>query len=173
MQTEQTDHFLSQSQLEEVATRYTEAEEKAVMSQQEWVVFELGDELFTLSMNELDEISSMQGGIAVKAINRHVLGLISIRGEPVILVDMGQTLGVRPAIEPNDLQRVLVLRNNEGESAGFLVDRIIKVTDFNNWQQADSARHHYHSEFIKAITEYQGRGVSQLCSDALLAGLNH
>lgn len=161
--------FLSHHQLQQIAADYARDEQESTLDLDQWLIFSLGNELFTLSMNELDQVANVSSGIAVPAVSSHILGLITVRGEPLILVDMGQALGLRHAPEPNEHQRVLVLKDDKGQAAGFLVDAIIKVTDLSDWQkQSDQEHQQQFSHFVEAISDYNGRGVSRLCPSQLL-----
>jgi len=173
MATEQNFKFLSQGQLDDMAEHYSEAEQSVTLEQEQWLLFSLGKELFSISMNELDEIALVSGGIAIPSIKKHVIGLISLRGEPMVLVDTSKALGLKATEKFQQLQRVLVLKDDDGKPSGFLVDSIIKVTELSNWQDhAESEQQHYHSRFVEAITEYSGNGVSRLNPAELIRCIN-
>ncbi len=165
--------FLTQSQLDQMAAHYGKVKGEVTLEQEQWLLFSLGNEIFALSMKELDEIATVTGGVAIPSIKRHVIGLISIRGEPMVLVDTGQAIGLPPAESLHDQQRVLVLKDSDGQLAGFLIDSIVKVTGLSEWQSlGDGEQQHYHSRFVEAVSEYEGKGVSKLNFAELISCIN-
>lgn len=169
MQTDSVQDFLTESQLHQLAADYAVEKQEMAVDEEQWLVFYLGKELFSILMNELDEIAKINSGIAIPSVNHHVLGLINVRGEPVILVDLANVLGLRTSLEANDKQSVLVLKDSENQLAGFLVDELVKVTKIARWQsQGDLAHKDTQSRFVDAISEYQGAGVSRLNAKELI-----
>jgi len=169
MQTDTAKNFLTESQLHRLAADYAAVKQEIAVDQEQWLVFYLGKELFSLSMDELDEIAKVNSGIAIPSVNRHVLGLINVRGEPVILVDMAKVMGLRTSLEATDKQCVLILKDSENQLAGFLIDGVVKITEIANWQtQGDLAHKDTQSRFVDALSEYQGAGVSRLNANELI-----
>ena len=173
MTAEQRLAFLSQAQLDEMAAQYAEDKREVELEQEQWLVFSLGEELFSLSMNDLDEIALVRGGIAIPSIKKNVIGLINLRGEPIILIDTKKILNLSITESSHALQRVLVIKDQDGKLNGFLIDAIVKVTELKNWQShSENQQQQYHSRHIDAITEYQGKGVSRLNTAELLCSIN-
>ncbi|OUS32531.1 hypothetical protein A9Q99_00200 [Gammaproteobacteria bacterium 45_16_T64] len=68
--------FLTQGQLEQVAAHYGAAEQAVALEHEQWLLFMLGEEIFSLSMNELDVISEISSGVAIPSL-KNMLSVLS------------------------------------------------------------------------------------------------
>ncbi|OUS32530.1 hypothetical protein A9Q99_00195 [Gammaproteobacteria bacterium 45_16_T64] len=80
----------------------------------------------------------------------------------MVLVDTAQAIGLAPTETLDSAQRVLVLKGSEEQTAGFLVDSIVKVTELSDWQSIGEDDQKHQSRFVDAISEYDNKGVSKL-----------
>jgi purine-binding chemotaxis protein CheW len=87
--------------------------------------FTLGDEEFGADLNIVGQIVKPPPITWVPRAQPHLLGVISIRGKVVTLVDLRQLLGLEPTAWPKTARVLLMDRG--GESMGLLVDAVTHV----------------------------------------------
>ncbi len=156
--------------------RFYAAEEgqgENIWASAEWLLFKLAGERFILSMSALDEVASATRGVRMPHLPSAVLGLINLRGETILAFDMGQLLGLRGELEPNDRQRLLLFRE-EGEEVqrtAFLVDELVTVTDFPLDAMQSLHEGEQERRYVTAVTEdSEGHAISRIDGVELLRG---
>ena len=87
--------------------------------------FFLGEEEFGADLNLVAQIVKPPPLTWVPRARAHLLGVISIRGKVVTLVDLRQLLGLAPTSWPRTARVLLV--DHEGEPIGLLVDGVTHV----------------------------------------------
>lgn len=95
------------------------------VSAMELLVFELAGEMYALPIEEIVEIVDPKEETRVPNAGREVVGIISLRGTIVTVLDVRGNLGHPPGLRPA-AARIIVVRHGE-ETAGFLVDRVSRV----------------------------------------------
>jgi purine-binding chemotaxis protein CheW len=92
----------------------------------ELLVFSLGSELYAIPVERVREIARMRPITLVPGVPRAILGVVSMRGEIVQVIDLRQRLSMSPA-EPTRTSRIVVLQGEDDRLAGLLVDVVIQV----------------------------------------------
>jgi purine-binding chemotaxis protein CheW len=92
----------------------------------EFVAFALGDEPYALPVERVREIVRLRPITPVPRVPSSVLGVISLRGEIVLVVDLRRRLGMSPT-DPTRKSRVIVLHGDDGAVTGLLVDGVREV----------------------------------------------
>jgi len=90
-----------------------------------FLCFYLGDEEYGIDLLEVNQIVMVPPVAWVPRVKPHFLGVISIRGGVVTLVDTRRLLGFEPSAWPKSA-RVILMKLN-GEQMGFLVDKVTQV----------------------------------------------
>ena len=127
-------------------------------------------------MTTLDEVSVVTLGVGLPHLPPAAMGLINLRGETILIMDLGQMLGLRSSVVPDEKQRVLLFKEEEGDDlrTALLIDEIVTVTDLDEGQlqplhegeELEKAR------YIDAIADdNEGRSISRIQVDALLRGV--
>ncbi len=102
-----------------------EANEEA-RALRELLVFSRDGTPYALPIERVREIVRLRVLTAVPHVPPEVLGVISLRGEIVQVIDTRRRLGLAPA-ETARTNRVVVLNAEDGEVAGLLVDAVHEV----------------------------------------------
>ena len=110
----------SQSPSEQPAGR-----QPAAPSQDEYLGFVLAGESYALPLSSVHEIMNLPPVTEVPRGPHHVLGIISVRGQVVTLVDLRRRLKLPEAALTPRARVLLVQRPNE--LLGLLVDRVLQV----------------------------------------------
>ena len=92
----------------------------------ELLVFSLDSELHAIPVECVREIVRMRPITLVPGVPSAVLGVVSLRGEIVQVIDLRQLLSM-PRAEPTRTSRIVVLHGEDDRLAGLLVDVVIQV----------------------------------------------
>jgi purine-binding chemotaxis protein CheW len=99
--------------------------EAMVAGEQEFITFYLGDLLLGIDIHQVQEINRNLEMSPVPHAPNAVRGVINLRGEVVMVVDLREVLGLPPASLTRSNRNVIV--KNGGEQIGLLVDRVADV----------------------------------------------
>lgn len=95
-------------------------------SQLELLVFHLAEEQYAVEISSILEITRPRSITRVPNAGASVVGIMSLRGTIVTILDVRRDLGHSRASASTDEQRIIVVERDE-EVAGFLVDRVYRV----------------------------------------------
>ncbi|MDQ7074846.1 MAG: chemotaxis protein CheW [Gammaproteobacteria bacterium] len=109
---------------EALAERQSEAEDEALEERNQYVSFQVGEEVFAFPMNTVLEIIRLPETVAVPLTPKALLGLANLRGSVLPILDLRQMLDL-PTREYNDASRVIV--TDLGAPVGLVVDKVARV----------------------------------------------
>jgi purine-binding chemotaxis protein CheW len=112
----------------DVLARAAAARESVVESraQRELLVFVLDGAVYALPIERVREIVRLRSLTPMPHVPASVLGVLSLRGEIVQVVDARSRFGL-PSAEPGRGARVIVMTSEDGGVAGLLVDAVREV----------------------------------------------
>lgn len=91
----------------------------------EVLTFRLADEIYGLDISWMREISKMRPITEVPQVPAFLLGIITLRGAVIPIIDLRLRLAL-PAAEHSGFTRVLIVEREE-EPFGLVVDQVLKV----------------------------------------------
>ena len=97
----------------------------------EFVTFSVHGDPYALPIERVREIVRLRPLTPVPRVPGAVVGVISLRGEIVQVVDLRRRLGM-PTREPTRTSRIIVLHGDDGAVTGLLVDSVrdvLRITD--------------------------------------------
>ncbi len=100
-----------------------ETKPEVVSEVEEFLGISLEKELIGLSLKEILTISKVLDIVRVPYTERHIVGVINLRGEILPVLSLKRILGLSESREPT---RIVVLDSKHGK-AGVLVDNIVGV----------------------------------------------
>lgn len=105
------------------------ADEEAIGELRELLVIWLNEDPYALPIERVREIVRLRPITPVPHVPKAVLGVISLRGEIVQVLDLRGRLGLAASTTAPDLRRhrIVVLNAEDGQLAGLLVDRVSEV----------------------------------------------
>ena len=167
-------NFLFKNELNQWAKVY--AEKKLVDDEitNQWLVFYLGKEKFALSMDYVDELALLEYGIALYNVRPEIVGMINLRGNAVLLLDMRKIIKTRDDPKKNYKnkkdKKVIILRDSKNQRTGFLVDSIDGIVQlpagtFNTYSLAENDQQ---AVYVGSVAEYEGNGISKINVESLL-----
>ena len=107
--------------------RVTQKQETAqAADQMELLTFEIGGELYAIDIEHVVEIVIPRPVTRVPNADRSVVGIMSLRGMIVTLIDARSRLRHRAAEPSGPDVRVIVVEIDD-ENMGFVVDRVVRV----------------------------------------------
>ena len=92
----------------------------------ELLCFTVDGDPYAVPVERIREIVRLKSITEVPRVPDEILGIISLRGEVVQVLDLRLRLGV-PATELTRTHRIVVLHGDEGEVTGLLVDTVSEV----------------------------------------------
>ncbi|MDP9359987.1 MAG: chemotaxis protein CheW [Acidobacteriota bacterium] len=102
-----------------------EEAETSAADQVELLTFVLAGEQYAVSIDHLVEIVTPRGATQVPNADPSIVGIISLRGTIVTVIDVRRKLGHSPGARGNDMRIIVAERG--GETLGFEVDRVLRV----------------------------------------------
>jgi purine-binding chemotaxis protein CheW len=137
--------------------------------QQELLAFDLGQETYALDILRLRGIVTRRPATEVPRVPAYLLGVISLRGQIVPLIDLRLRLGL-PATPQTRATRILVV-DQAGDAFGLLVDSVRQVVRLRDdeLETRPPALAGRESEFIAGIARPRSGGMLILLGvDAVL-----
>ena len=150
--------------LARAAAEPNDAEESLAVH--ELLAFSLAGERYAVPVERVREIVRLRPITPVPRVPKEILGVISLRGEIVQVMDLSLRLGFG-ASQPTRTSRIIVLHGDEGEVAGLLVDivsQVLRVTE--EAFRPDSGGE---SEFVAELCLRDGSFVSMLSLERVLS----
>ncbi len=102
---------------------------------QDVVLFMLGNDLYGVACEEIEEVIPLQNLVALPNTNKAILGISSLRGILFSVVDLKRVLNI-PASDLTTMHRVLMVRH-ESYKVGFLVDSVQGMRSFDRRELQD------------------------------------
>jgi purine-binding chemotaxis protein CheW len=99
----------------------------------EFLTFVVGGEAFGVPLTQVQEIRTLPLLTEVPRASKDVLGICSVRGILVTVIDIRERLHVALK-EPTRAARILLTESTPGESLGIFVDEVIGVQRFGEGQ---------------------------------------
>ena len=116
-----------------IETRSTDEEKPEL----ELLTFSIAGEFYAIDINTVVEIVMVRPITRIPNADPSVVGIFSLRGAIVTLIDVRGRLGLRPG-EGGGLDERVVVVQHAGENMGFIVDRVVRVVKVD----ADSLEPH-------------------------------
>lgn len=135
----------------------------------ELLLFRLGEEQYALPIETIVEITRPRSATHVPNSGNEVVGIISLRGTVVTILDVRRKLGHAHEFTTTDDTRVIVVEYR-GETCGFLVDRVSRVVrvargEIESHPVVNSSEQ---SEFIRGVFQHNQKLSILLDLDRLL-----
>lgn len=103
---------------------------------QQYVTFKVGDELFAVEMNPVQEIIRVPDVVRVPLAPPSLCGLANLRGKVLPILSLRYLFGI-PDAETDEATRAVVI--DVGQPLGFVVDRVASVIDCDPSQLEDAS----------------------------------
>ncbi len=140
---------------------------------QTFLTLRLGGQHFALSVAPVREILDEQPVATLPEAAPDVIGLIDVRGESVMVMDVSRRLGVVPATEGNRRIVVLERAGDYGRPVGMLADQVLSVVEIAGPEIEPAPRAPASGpapRLLQGIARLGGNMVLVLDHEALLGG---
>ncbi len=123
-----------------------------------YLTFELGGELFAISVFKVIEIIEFPEVTHVPNSPEYLLGVINLRGTVIPLVDTRQKFSM-PLVEDNSVRSVIIMEldiDDEKMLVGGVMDKVLDVVELGSGdiKPSPSLGNRYKPEFILGMGEY-------------------
>ncbi len=134
----------------------------------EWqvVVFFLGNQSFAINVDKTREILRWPGCRVIPDSPRALIGITSVRGEVLPMVDLRVFLGIEPSVDLEQ-SKVIVAEFNEVK-LGFVVDAVERIYRINSEDLDSSLTGKYLGEWILYVIKRDSRNVLLLDYEAIV-----
>ncbi|MCP5057429.1 MAG: purine-binding chemotaxis protein CheW [bacterium] len=149
--------------LARAATSLGDDAETEILS--EFLAFPLGANRYALPVERIREIVRLRQITPVPRVPREILGIISLRGEIVQVLDLAHLLGGVPS-QPTPTSRIVVLHGDEGDAVGLLVENVASVLRVSEDAFCDAPGSD--TDFVSGLCEADGEFVSILNLERVL-----
>ena len=106
--------------------RKVERAQETAGDEVELLTFVIAGEHYAIGIEDVVEIVTPRPVTRIPNADSSILGILSLRGAIVMLVDARRRLGHPPAAESSADERVIVVQE-DSENVGFVVDRVLRV----------------------------------------------
>jgi purine-binding chemotaxis protein CheW len=133
-------------------------EAQAAVEELELLLFTIEEEQYAVPIENLVEIIQPRMPTRVPNASDEVIGIISLRGTIVSILDVRRRLG-HPARHSLDADDKIVVVQHERETAGFLVERVSRVVRIapSQLESHPVVTASEQSEFIRAVFQHSRR----------------
>ncbi len=138
----------------------------------EWqvVVFFLGDQPFAINVDKTREILRWPGVRVIPDTADALIGITSVRGEILPLVDLRRFLGIKPVAEMEHSKVVIAEFN--AVKLGFVVDAVERIYRINSEDLDSSLTGKYLGEWILYVIKRDSRNVLLLDYEAIVQNIS-
>ena len=146
----------------EKETKKAETEGENADSTVQLLAFKLAKEEYAFRIDEIEEIVRPQGITIIPNTEPHLLGITSLRGKIIPVIDLKKMLSVAaPGTAGDNKEKILILKGPKGP-IGALVDRVVGVIRPSASRIVETPLHLPDAEmkFIEGVAIVDGRFVS-------------
>lgn len=135
----------------------------------ELLTFELAGERYAVEIERIIEIVPPRSSTRVPNTDTGVLGIISLRGTIVTVLDLRRRLGHPDSAGTSADSRIIIVENR-GETAGFLVDRVLRVikVEPSEIESHPVVSAEEQTEYVRGVFQYGKKLTILLDLDRLL-----
>ncbi len=139
--------------------------------------FNLGNEIFALRMDDVNEIIRIYTVTPIPKTPSYLLGVLTLRGKIIPVLDMKQKLNVSDAEEVDNsgqerhYRNKIIIGNGPKGPIGFFTDRVIGVIDIYEDELKKGPTHirEEQARYIEAVALQKGRFITILRANEALS----
>ncbi len=133
----------------------------------EFLSFLIDDEEYGVNILDVKEVRGWSDVRKLPNSESYLLGVLELRGEYIPIVDLRQRFNMEPAILCSTTV-VVIVRNEEGQSLGIIVDAVAEVYQLSAGQiKAAPGYVKIDERFIEGIASVNGKHVVLIQLDTL------
>lgn len=99
----------------------------------QYIVIKIGEEQYGIDIQHIDNIVRMQSMTRVPKVPAHLKGVINLRGEVIPVMSLRLKMGLEDD-EITKSSRIIILKMDQQEAIGIIVDQVKEVVTLNNEQ---------------------------------------
>ncbi|ONK25324.1 chemotaxis protein CheW [Bacillus sp. VT-16-64] len=119
------------------------------IQQEKYISFAIGEELYGIKINEIKEIIKMQDTTVIPNSKEYIKGVINLRGIVIPVISLRHRFDLPEEKYTKDTRIIVV--SYEGEMVGIVVDRVSRVTTFDDLQPSSGDHGNIDKSFISGI----------------------
>lgn len=156
-----------------MANNDNELDDQSALSEEQYLTFHLGHEVYGIEVLRIKEIIQYQGVTKVPRTPEYILGVINLRGSVVPVVDMLNLFG-EEHVQISRRTCIIIVEAHTGEEAveaGVIVDQVDEVAEIRDdeIEKAPSFGAGVKTQFIKGMGRREDGFIILLHLDKILA----
>ncbi|MCH7903749.1 MAG: purine-binding chemotaxis protein CheW [Armatimonadetes bacterium] len=157
------------STTEAVTEKEKDAETEAGRSDQQSVIFRLGNESYGIDIFSVNEIIRMREITPIPQTDAHICGLVNLRGKTIPVVNLHVRLAL-PEVEESDKTRIIVVDSPNG-NVGIIVDEVNEVVTLSaeHIEETPAMVTDEESDYVYGVARLDDRLITLLDLDKALA----
>ena len=131
-----------------------------------YLIFRLATEVFGLEIEKVVEIFKSREVHKVPQSSEYVMGVITVRGDVIPIIDMRRRLG----LEPSPKKERIVLVSTSIETLGLIVDEVLEIVDLEESEikRSVTVSRGLSSDYLEGMVKKEERVILLLDIDRLL-----
>lgn len=131
-----------------------EDEKAAGQDTRQVVVFDLGSEVFAAPVEIVREILRWQGTRPVPHAHHSLLGVSTIRGEVIPVIDLAAFLDIEGSVEVKQ-KKLIVLEFATGQKVGLAVDGVRRIFNIPVDQMDDTLKGTFLGDYLECVIKQE------------------
>lgn len=153
---------------------YLNNEEKTMTEMNQYLTFKLGNENYGLVLEKAKEIIKPPKITNVPNTEKHVMGVINIRGKVTPVIDLKEKLGL-PKNDIDEDSNKIIITNIEGIMVGLFIDNVREVVSIDNKEIENTAEgdRSIEAEYIRGVFTNENNLIIIINIEEILFGKNN
>ena len=153
---------------------YLNKDEKTMAEMNQYLTFKLGNENYGLILEKAKEIIKPPKITNVPNTEKHVMGVINIRGKVTPVIDLKEKLGLPKKYIDEDSNKIIII-NIEGIMVGLFIDNVREVVSIKNKniEKTDEGDRSIEAEYIKGVFTNENNIIVIIDIEEILFGYNN
>lgn len=122
------------------------------------VVFDLGSDTFAAPVEIVREILRWQGTRPVPHAHHSLLGVSTIRGEVIPVIDLAAFLDIEGSVEVEQ-KKLIVLEFATGRKVGLAVDGVRRIFNIPVEQMDDTLKGSFLGDYLECVIKQEGGDI--------------
>jgi len=123
-------------------------------------VFIIAEKLFGIELSNVDEVITLPKISKVPSSPRNILGVFSLRGTILTLIEVNETLGL--PVQEIDEEKMVLIVDHQNQRIGIIVEKVLDVVNVEESEIQLPSREMSHKMARNIIGYYEKEGIGSI-----------